>query len=62
MSPLVNTCTVRTFSSLLRGALTDQERTYFANEFDLVGFVIHADFGNMRHLLAAFQQQPDLLR
>jgi DNA-binding transcriptional LysR family regulator len=28
----------------------------------LVGFVIHANFCNMRHLLAAFQQQPHLLR
>jgi hypothetical protein len=28
----------------------------------LVGFVIHAKFCNMRRLLAAFQQQPHLLR
>jgi len=27
-----------------------------------VGFVIHANFCNMRRLLAAFQQQPHLLR
>ena len=56
MLPLVHMCTVRTFSSLLRRTLTDQERIYFTRDLYLVGFVIHADFGNMRHLLAAFQQ------
>ena len=36
--------------------------SYFTSDLYLVGFVIHADFGNMRCLRAAFQQQADLLR
>src|SRR5712671_3649278 len=34
----------------------------FASDLYLVGFVIHADLGNVRHLLAAFQEEPHPLR
>jgi hypothetical protein len=45
------------FLGILRGGL----RAWHGGRY-LLGFVMHADFGDMRHLLAAFQQQPYPLR
>jgi hypothetical protein len=36
--------------------LTGEERIYCTRSLYLVGFVIHADFGNMGRLLAGLQQ------